>query len=591
MHSRTVRFAHLALIAVLGLVAYSNTLHAPFQWDEETYIQGSPVVKDLGYFVDTERAKGLELYGALKSRYIGYLSFALNYAVGGVEVTGYHLFNIAVHILNSFLVYALVLLTFQTPYFRESALRERSHLIALLSGALFVSHPIQTEAVTYIFQRLASLAAFFYLLSLWAYVKSRLSEGGARGVGLYVVCVVSAVLAMKTKENAFTLPIVIALFELVFFVGAFKRRALRLVPLLLTLPIIPLTLAGLEKPVGEAIEAIVPATRGYEGLSRGDYFFTELRVIVTYLRLLILPIGQNLDYDYPVFRSFFDPQVLLSFLFLVSIALSARYLLYRARTRERDVALIAFGILWFFISLSVESSIVPIPVVISEYRMYLPSVGMFLAGATGAFALLEALRSRRARSVALVALMGVPFVLSVATYKRNALWESKVSLWEDVVEKSPALVYPRNNLGIAYIEAGRSDDAMRQFQAALEIKPDHATAQSNLGVLYAQRGRFDEAMYAFQTALRSDPSLVDAHNNLGLVYLEKDSFEEAERSFRTAMQVDPGYAKAHYNLGVLFERQGRIDEAAGAFQMALRIDPGYAKARVALEELARRWRD
>ena len=155
---------------------------------------------------------------------------------------------------------------------------------------------------------------------------------------------------MKTKENAFTLPIAIALFEFVFFVGAFKGRAFRLVPLLLTLPIIPLTLAGMENPVGEAIEAIVPATRGYEGLSRGDYFFTQLRVIVTYLRLLFLPIGQNLDYDYPVFRSFFDPQVLLSFLLLVSIALSALYLLYRSRTGARDAALIALGILWFFIT-------------------------------------------------------------------------------------------------------------------------------------------------------------------------------------------------------------------------------------------------
>ena len=314
-------------------------------------------------------------------------------------------------------------------------------------------------------------------------------------------------------------------------------------------------------------------------------------MIVTYLRLLVLPIGQNLDYDYPVFRSFFDPQVLLSFLFLISIALSALYLLYRSQTRTRDAAVIAFGILWFFLTLSVESSIVPIPVVISEYRLYLPSVGVFLAGTVAAFLLLEALRSRRAKNVALVALMGVPFVLSVATYRRNALWESKVSLWEDVVEKSPSLVYPRNNLGIAYIEAGRSDAAIQQFQAALAIKPDHATAQSNLGVLYAQRGRFDEAMHAFQAALRSDPSLVDAHNNLGLVYLEKGSLEEAERSFRAAMRIDPGYAKAHYNLGVLFERQGRSDEAAAAFQMALRIDPGYAKARMGLEELSRRRRD
>lgn len=587
MHSRTVRFAHLALIAAVGLAAYSNTLDAPFQWDEEVYIAGAPVVKDLGYFLDTERARGLELYGALKSRYVGYLSFALNYAAGGLDVTGYHLFNIAVHVLSAFLVYALALVAFQTPLLRENALRERAHGIALLAGALFVAHPIQTEAVTYIFQRLASLAALFYLLSLWAYAKSRLCETPARAVVFYAVSLTAAVLAMKTKENAFTLPFAVALFEYTFFVGPLKARALRLAPLLLTLPIIPLTLVGVQDSAGGIVESVVPATRVYEGLSRGDYFFTELRVLVTYLRLLLFPVAQNLDYDYPVFRSLFDPPVLLSFALLASIGLLALYLLYRSRTRERAAALIGFGILWFFVTLSVESSLVPIPVVIGEYRLYLPSVGVFLAAATAAFAGLEALRDRRARRVALVVLGALPIVLSVATYRRNALWESKISMWEDVVGKSPSLVYPRNNLGIAYVEAGRIDDAMRQFEAALAIEPDHATAQSNLGVLYAQRGRLDEAMLAFRAALRSDPELADAQNNLGLVYLAKGAFGEAEQSFRAAMRIDPGYAKAHYNLGVLFERQGRSDEAAAAFRTALRIDPGYAKARLGLEELAR----
>jgi tetratricopeptide (TPR) repeat protein len=587
-HHLTGTFVHVALIAVLGVLAYSNTLQVPFQWDEDIFIKGSPVVKDLGYFVDPERAKGLELHGALRSRYIGYLTFALNYSIGGLDVTGYHLFNIAVHILNALLVYALVLCTFQTPFLRGGVLYARAYPIALLSSLLFVSHPIQTEAVTYIFQRLASLAAFFSLLSLLAYVRSRQSASRASAIGFYAVSVVSAVLAMKTKENAFTLPLVIVLFEFLFFTGRFQRRALALLPLLLTLAIIPLTLAGTDKPVGDVISDIVPATRGYDGLSRGVYLITEFRVIVTYLRLLALPIDQNFDYDYPVFRSFSDPQVLSSFLLLLSIALLALYLLRRSRTGERDAAVVAFGIFWFFITLSVESSIVPIPMLINEYRLYLPSVGAFLAFSTGAFLLLETLRSRRARSITRVALFTLPFVLSIATYQRNALWETRVSLWEDVVRKSPSLVYPRNNLGIAYVQAGRVDEAVRQFQAALAIKPDHDTAHNNLGVIYAQRGRWDEAMQAFQAALRYNPDIVDAHNNIGLLYLEKGLYAEAERAFRSAMRMDPVYAKAHYNLGVLFERQGRVEEAAREFQKALRLDPSYTKARIGLQELSRR---
>ncbi|MDP2167140.1 MAG: hypothetical protein Q8J64_02275, partial [Thermodesulfovibrionales bacterium] len=395
-------FVPLVLIALLGILAYSNTFNAPFQWDEQKFIVNNPIVKDLVYFIEPSTAENLELYPALKGRYVGYLTFALNFKIHGLDVRGYHVVNILIHIINSLLVYFLVLLTFRTPYLNnplflnnppspplaKGGLSE-GNLIALFSALLFVSHPIQTEAVTYIFQRLASLCAFFYLLSLLLYIKSRLTEKNTR-YAFYALSLLSAVLAMKTKENAFTLPLVITLYEFFFFKGSIKSRALRLVPILLTMLIIPLSLIGIDKPVGEIISGIGTATEGYQGISRWDYFLTQFRVIVTYIRLLFLPINQNIDYDYPVFHSFFDLGVLLSFFFLLSVFGSAVYLFYHSKNNP-SFRLISFGVFWFFITLSVESSIIPIPMVINEYRLYLPSFGAFAAAAGGALILLKGL--------------------------------------------------------------------------------------------------------------------------------------------------------------------------------------------------------
>lgn len=218
------------------IFSYSNTFNSPFQWDEGKFIAENPIVKDLSYFFEPSKAKGFEFYGGIKSRYIGYLTFALNYKIHGTDVSGYHIFNLLIHILNAMLVYFLVVLTFRTPFLSNLSLRPRSiggsNLIALLSALLFVSHPIQTEAVTYIFQRLASLVTFFYLLPIVLYIKWRIASysplplwEGVRGrvrwgrvipLLLYLLSLISAILAMKTKENAFTLPLVIMIYEFFF---------------------------------------------------------------------------------------------------------------------------------------------------------------------------------------------------------------------------------------------------------------------------------------------------------------------------------------------------------------------------------------
>ncbi|MBI4838445.1 MAG: hypothetical protein HY806_04755, partial [Nitrospirae bacterium] len=339
---------HILLIVIIGLIAYSNTFHVPFQFDDTFYIVENPVVKDSQYFIEPSKIisghDSLVKY-TFKTRYMGFLTFAINYKLHGINVIGYHIFNFSIHIINALLVYWLVLLTFQTPYFNlhPSTFNPCPSLIALFSSLLFVSHPVQTQAVTYISQRFTSFATFFYLLSLVMYVMFRTQNSEFRSqnkpviaiptirdeesrddkaipeleiasaenrhrkdiniksIPWYLAALASAVLAMKTKEITFTLPMVITLYEFMFFDRNTKKRLLSLIPLILTILIIPLSLISIGNPIENIIGDVGETARAHTTIPRLDYFFSQFRVIVTYLRLLFLPINQNLDYDYPIY--------------------------------------------------------------------------------------------------------------------------------------------------------------------------------------------------------------------------------------------------------------------------------------------------
>jgi hypothetical protein len=353
---------HILLITAVGILAYSNTFNVPFHLDDYDAIVDNPMITDLNYFVESSKAKeftkdfaGSYRYNLFKQRYIGSLTFALNYKFHGLNITGYHIISLLIHIVNALLVYCLIILTLRTPLLRNSDSNCHSHLMALLGALFFISHPIQTQAVTYITQRYASLATLFCLVSITMYIQSRLthseeiterlkSKRKFRLAVYYFLSIISAVLAMKTKEMAFTLPVIIALYEVMFFEGRLKSRILYLIPFLLTMLIIPLTLIGIDKPLEDLIGDVSETTKGQANLSRLDYLFTQFRVIVTYIRLLFLPINQALIYDYPIYYSFFDPNVILSFLFLSVILGLGVYLLYRSRSAYLYSRLIAFGI-------------------------------------------------------------------------------------------------------------------------------------------------------------------------------------------------------------------------------------------------------
>jgi tetratricopeptide (TPR) repeat protein len=597
----------------------------PFQFDDPYNISEKPFVRDIGVFYDPKfNTPG----STLVMRTAGFFTFAVNYWIHGKDVVGYHIVNLAVHILNGFLVYFLVLLTFKTPYFSNPTapplilMGGRVGLfIPLFSALLFVSHPIQTQAVTYIVQRFTSLATLFYLLSLVMYIRWRLlveqkresakaRKGGKENADkafhlksavFYLTSLLSAVLAMKSKEIAFTLPMVIALYEFLFFHATVKRRVLYLLPPLLTMLIIPIELLGLEKPTGEVISDVSEAMRVGSSLSRGDYLFTEFRVIVTYIRLLFFPVNQNLDYDYPIYRSFSDPNVFLSFLLLFSIFCAAAYLLFKSRQGSISYKslekksyilplipysrLTAFGIFWFLIALSVESSVIPMSDVIFEHRLYLPSVGFFIAVTVVLFMVWERLKGKAewAGKAAAGGLLAVIILLSGATYARNTVWQSELSLWTDVLRKSPDKVRAHNNVGLAVMNQGDTAGAADMYIRAIAIDPNVAEPHYNLGKVYEKKGLYDKAMEEYKKAVSLRPDFADAYFDLGVIYASRGMRDEAIMNYRAALKAEPDYAMAHFNIGVIYMGKNLPNEAGQEFEAALRIDPSMDQARQFLE--------
>ncbi len=571
-------FGHCALIIILCVIAYSNTFSVPFQFDDPYRITSEPLVRAQSFMKLLAMPRG-----------VGYITFALNYGLHGADVAGYHVVNLSVHVLNALLVYGLVVLSFRTPLLQRSSLRHRAGTIAFFSALLFAVHPIQTESVTYIVQRFASLAALFYLASLAAYIKSRLSglENRPKAIMLawYAAALVSAVLAMKTKEMAFTLPVVIVLYELLFFEGTVKKRIVLLLPLVLTMMIIPLSLLGTATPLGQMINDVSEKTRIQTDMTRGAYLFTEFTVIVMYLRLLFLPYNQNLDYDYPLFQSFFTPAVVLSFLLLALIFGAGLYLLYRDRRAPGAGRLMAFGIFWFFITLSVESSVIPIVDLVFEHRLYLPSVGFFITCTTALFlgaARLKARWPQADRAVMGVLAAGV-IVFAGLTYARNIVWQSEVDLWENVIKQGPEKARGYNGLGLAYQHLFQYDKAIGGFSKAIALDPDYFTAYMNRGVMYGQTGIFDKALEDLDRAIALHPKFAEAYSNRGIVYAITGQYDKALDDFTEALALNAVLAETYYNRGKVYRKIGREEFARADFQKA--CDLGYKNACSALHEL------
>lgn len=600
---------HYAIIILVGLLIYMRTLDVPFVLDDTGNLVESQIIKDLVHFFDP--AQYSRYFGGSTSRYFGYLTFALNYRLHGYDVTGYHLVNISIHLITALLVYRLVSLTFRACRLsvpEDHAASGREAFVALLAALLFVTHPIQTQAVTYVVQRFASLAALFYLLSFTSYLQARLicrwHEGNSRAVvGWFTIAILSAVLAITTKQNAYTLPFAIIAFELLFFNDWLNQKNKKVLYGVLGFLIvagagITVWMRSSELSFWKIMYKLDEASRLQTGMSRWDYLATQCRVLITYLRILILPLGQHVDYDYPVSRSFLEPQVLVSALLLCALLCCALYCLYRARSLGRisgknaDPAMfkmIAFGIFWFFITHAIESSFIPIVDVIFEHRMYLPSVGIFMAvAATISLSGGEgAVIPGWPRLPVLIAVAAMILMLAGATAARNQVWRSEISLWEDNVRKSPFKARGHLNLGVAYADKGRFDEALTQFMMALDIDPAMIEAYLNIGMIREKNGDFEEALKAYRKCLETKPRMPAPYSHIGNIYFQQKRYLDALQEFDIAIDCDPDFERGYFGRGRVLAAMGRKDEAVRDFRRALQINPSFTEAAEQLRRLER----
>ena len=426
--------------------------------------------------------------------------------------------------------------------------------IAFFTALIFLAHPVQTQAVTYIWQRSASLATLFYLASMVCYAHSRLQPGKF----IYAVSIAACVAAMFTKEIAITIPFTIALYEF-FFIGGpvkeIKKIILILLPFFLTLPIIPLMLTRshdltLEVMRSEGISRFVSETV----MKRSEYFFTELNVIRTYFRLLFFPMEQNLDYDTPIVKSLLESNAFFSLIFLAAIFLSAVFLL-------KKFPVISFGVLWIFLTLSVESLVAQNDVIF-EHRLYLPMAGFSMALAAG----VENFLKHKKRFMVILSLIVIIF--SVATYLRNRVWQNDYTLWQDVISKSPHKYRGFSNLALAYERDKNYDKAVEYFEKSIERTPDNARERYNLGLVYFEKGDHEKAVEAFKKAIELKPDYDKAYNNLGVEYIRVGRAGEAFDAFSKAVEINPRFAGAYKNLGKYYSDHGDREKATDYFERA-----------------------
>lgn len=487
----------ILLLLILGavVVSYSNTLHGEFQFDDDLYISENSPIKNPAELFQTN------ILGQLSSgnRLLTMLTFSFNYAIGGLNVEGYHTVNIIIHLIVILLVYSFLRRILLVPEVNES-LGGRAGWIALITTAIFALHPIQTEAVTYIIQRAESLTSLFYLLCLSFLIKFTETRGW-RSSAFWVLGMVSFAAGWGAKEVIVTVPAMF-IFYILFFMNRekLKKAALGIAPFVLMGVVL-----GIKEVAG--FGASTDAGFSIKGLGQPGYLFTEMRVLLTYLRLIFLPIHQNLDYDYPIYRNFFDLNTAGSMLLWIVVACLSFYALRVKGRWKWHCRLMGFGMLWFLIILIPTSSLVPLKDVIYEHRVYLAMTGVVLAGlTTGDLALRQAVKAMRVKMAA----VAIPVVLmlaalSIFTYERNEVWRSRLTLWMDVLGKSPLKSRPQNNVGNCYYIAGNYYPALWHYLEAIRIDPENTEAYYNSAITYETLGRKREAIFYYTKFIEKAP--------------------------------------------------------------------------------------
>jgi len=562
---RKLRWWMPVVLAALCVAAYGNTFHVPFIFDDIASIVHNPAIRRLWPLLGVTVTN----VPALLGRPLISLSLAINYALGGYNVVGYHIVNLTLHLLNALLVFGVARRTLATgPTTNES--RDGIPWLAYAVAILWSLHPLLTESVTYVLQRTELLAAFFLLSTLYCFIRGTESADRTVWFGLAVM---ACLLGAGAKEVMAVVPFLVLAYDYVFCASPIRRALRQRAGLYAGLATSWIVVAALQFTTNLGWKTGVSVSP----LGCWDYLAMQCGVIVHYLRLAVWPRGLVLDYsDWP--RT--SPWIILApkaGLLLAMLAASAMGIRHRRWW--------GFWGAWFFLLLAPSSSFLPLPTEpAAERRMYLPLVAI-IAVTLGAGWRFCRRRGPVWLQAGAVAVTGLALALGVATMERNARYHSAASIWADVVAKRPGSVRGHTNLGLALLDEGKAAESIPHFMDALRLDPNEPIVHCDLGSAYVASGAVKKGVAQYEEALRLNPNFTPARAALGDVLANQNDARAALDLYEAALATNPNDEATQFAMAQLLARMGRRDEAIRQYLEALRLDPQDAMAHYNLANL------
>jgi tetratricopeptide (TPR) repeat protein len=596
---RIPTFALGLSVVVLGLVAYSNSLSGAFILDDHRLIQDG--------HRNRQELWPLAPFFESNLRPLLFYTLALNYQLGELDATGYHVFNIGVHLLAALTLFGLVRRTLRLTCFAERFV-ESARWYAFVTAAIWVVHPLQTQGVNYVVQRCESMVSLFLVLCLYGLVRA--SQSGSPWAW-YLLVVGSAWLGMGAKPVMIVAPVLLYLYDRTFLTrswgGPFKRRwwlYLAIGPAWLwlahqSMPSISVAVtshqaAPVSNPKVDDHQTGSVGTNRHSAGSPGprlerpqrkrivasplEYARTQPEVLLHYLRLVVWPNPLCLDYMWPVADT--ASAVLPALLILALLAISVWALF-----AHPPIGFIAFS---FFVVLAPTSSFLPIYDLAFEHRMYLASAAVIVMLVFGIRRLLEFLVSKttwpadRLRWLSGL-IFGVALIaLTAGTMARNGDYESEITIWESVHSVRPNNIRAINNLAQLYLDVGRREEAVAMLKLADQERVGHPQTLGVTGIMLLQDGKPEEAIEVLKAAVRGMPNSVAVHIGLGAGYEQLENLEAAIHHFRRATELEPGNAIAHKNLGQAMVAAGQTAEGIESLRKAVQLKNDFYEAYVNL---------
>jgi len=515
-------FTLISLLIIL-ITIYSNSFYGEWHFDDFNNIVDNPYIhmKSFSWPEIKHCIYGLEQ--ARPSRPISYLSFALNYHFHGADVFGYHVVNFIIHYLASVFLFLFIYNTLKLPRLKDQY-ENIAYPVALLATFFWALNPVQVISVTYIVQRMASMAGLFYIMSMYFYLKARTSSKFQYSFILFAISLLSGLASVLSKENAAMLPVSIFLFDLFLIEGTTKQNVLKYAKIVI-LPVLVILIASFIYVDFSDI------LNDYEirDFTMAERLLTQPRVILFYLSLLFYPIGSRLTflYDINVSHSLFQPWTTIPSIFLILSIIG--FAIYIARKRP----LISFCIIFYFLNHLIEGTIFNLEL-IYEHRNYLPSMLLFVPFAEFIIYAIDYFSYKKI--IQFIVAFGIAIILfgeGDITYNRNKIVSDDFLLWFDNVDKSPGLSRPHANMGRIYFIYNKKEKALQEYKKAMTLnnygnKKVLAVQKCNLGILYFEMMQDDLAMDCLKKSFEILPGYIQTNINIAKIKLRHNKIKEAK---------------------------------------------------------------